>query len=79
VGLMMGVWFLFSGAIAHYVAGIFAQSASVETTPGGIVSAVDSLPVYGAVFGQIALIAAIVGVFVLLVSPVVKRFMHDEA
>jgi len=78
VGLMMGVWFLFSGAFAHYVAGIIAAAASIQTEPGEVASAAASAATYGEVFWQISLIAAGVGVFVLAVSPIVKRFAHEE-
>jgi POT family proton-dependent oligopeptide transporter len=78
VGLMMGVWFLFSGAFAHFVAGIIAAAASIQTEPGEQANAVASAATYGDVFWQIALISAGVGVFVLAVSPIVKRFAHEE-
>jgi POT family proton-dependent oligopeptide transporter len=75
VGLMMGVWFLAS-AFSHYVAGLIAAGASVRETPGEVVDAATSLPVYAQVFGEIALIALGVGAVVLALVPVVRRRMH---
>ena len=78
VGLMMGVWFL-SSAFAHYVAGLIAAGASVNETPGATVGGAESLPVYLSTFGFLAWVAVGVGVVVLALSPLVRRFMHESA
>jgi proton-dependent oligopeptide transporter, POT family len=75
VGMMMGVWFL-SISCAQYVAGIVAQGASVETVGGQVTNLKVSLDTYAGVFTNIGLIAAGIGVFLLLVSPLIKRWMH---
>lgn len=75
VGLMMGVWFL-SISCAQYVAGVVAQVASVETVGGQVTNLQVSLETYVGVFWHIGLIAAGIGVFLLILSPLLKRWMH---
>ena len=75
VGMMMGVWFL-SISVAQYVAGIVAQVASVETVGGQVTNAKVSLDTYVHVFWTIGLVAAGIGVLLLLLSPLIKRWMH---
>lgn len=75
VGLMMGVWFL-SISVAQYVAGVVAQVASVETVGGQVTNLKVSLDTYNGVFWTIGLIAAGIGLFLLLVSPLIKKWMH---
>ena len=77
-GLMMGTWF-FSTAFAQYIAGLVATLTGVH----GEGSATKSLPaptetvmVYGSVFLKIGIVAACVGVFVLLLSPYLSKKMH---
>lgn len=75
VGLMMGVWFL-SISVAQYVAGIVAQVASVETVGGQVTNLQVSLETYTAVFRTIGLVSIGIGLFLLAVSPLIKRWMH---
>ncbi|TXC72319.1 peptide MFS transporter [Sphingomonas ginsenosidivorax] len=75
VGLMMGVWFL-SISVAQYVAGVVAQVASVETVGGQVTNLKVSLDTYAGVFWTIGLVSAGIGVVLLLVSPLIKRWMH---
>jgi POT family proton-dependent oligopeptide transporter len=75
VGLMMGVWFL-SISCAQYVAGIVAQIASVETVGGRVTNLQVSMETYAGVFTTIGWIALGIGVFLLLISPLLKRWMH---
>ena len=75
VGLMMGVWFL-SISVAQYFAGIVAQFASVETVGGQVTNLKVSLDTYAAVFWTIGLISAAIGVVLLVLSPVLKHWMH---
>lgn len=75
VGLMMGVWFL-SISVAQYVAGIVAQVASVDTVGGQVTNLQVSLETYTAVFRTIGLVSIGIGLFLLLVSPLIKRWMH---
>ena len=75
VGLMMGVWFL-SISVAQYVAGVVAQVASVETVGGQVTNLKVSLDTYNGVFWTIGLIAAGIGLLLLLLSPAIKKWMH---
>jgi POT family proton-dependent oligopeptide transporter len=75
VGLMMGVWFL-SISCAQYVAGVVAQIASVDTVGGQVTNLQVSLQTYVGVFWKIGLIAAGIGLFLLLLSPLIKKWMH---
>ena len=75
VGLMMGLWFL-SISCAQYVAGIVAQVASVQTVGGQVTNLQVSLLTYAAVFRTIGIAAAVIGVVLLLLSPLIKRWMN---
>jgi len=75
VGLMMGVWFL-SISCAQYVAGAVAQVASVDTVGGQVTNLQVSLNTYVGIFWKIGLIATGIGLFLLLISPLMKKWMH---
>jgi POT family proton-dependent oligopeptide transporter len=75
VGLMMGVWFL-SISIAQYVAGIVAQVASVETVGGQVTNLKVSLDTYAGVFWTIGIVSAVIGLVLLVLSPLIKKWMH---
>ncbi len=75
VGLMMGVWFL-SSAMAQYVGGIVAQFASVETVGGEVTNPALSLATYVGVFEAIGVTAIVISAVLLLLAPVLKRWMH---
>jgi POT family proton-dependent oligopeptide transporter len=75
VGLMMGVWFL-SISCAQYVAGIVAQVASVETVGGQVTNLKVSLDTYAGVFWTIGWASAAVGGVLLLLSPLIRKWMH---
>jgi POT family proton-dependent oligopeptide transporter len=75
VGLMMGVWFL-SISVAQYVAGVVAQFASVETVGGQVTNLKVSLDTYVGVFVTISEVAIVLGVVLLLLSWLLKKWMH---
>ena len=75
VGMMMGVWFL-SISCAQYVAGVVAQVASVETVGGQVTNLKVSLDTYAGVFTTIGEIAVGFGILLLLLSVLIKRWMH---
>jgi POT family proton-dependent oligopeptide transporter len=77
-GMMMGVWFL-SSAFAQYVASLIAQLTGVKETGAAVQivpKPVDTVMVYGSVFGSIAWVALAVGVLVIVASPLLARRMH---
>ncbi len=75
VGMMMGVWFL-SISVAEYVGGIVAQVASVDTVGGQVTNLKVSLETYAGVFQTIGLVAAGIGLVLLVGSFFLKRLMH---
>ncbi|WP_414902674.1 peptide MFS transporter [Sphingomonas flavalba] len=75
VGLMMGVWFL-SISCAQYVAGLVAQVASVQTVGGQVTNLKVSLETYAGVFWTIGVAAAAIGLVLLALSPLIKKWMH---
>jgi POT family proton-dependent oligopeptide transporter len=75
VGMMMGVWFL-SISVAQYVGGIVAQLASVETVGGEVTNLSISLATYAGVFQTIGVASAAIGLVLLAISPLLKRWMH---
>jgi POT family proton-dependent oligopeptide transporter len=75
VGLMMGVWFL-SISVAQYVAGVVAQVASVETVGGQVTNLKVSLETYNGVFWTIGLVSAAIGAGLIVISPLIKKWMH---
>ncbi len=80
VGLMMGMWFLAS-AFGQYVAGWVGTLMSIPSEEGEasglVVNAVESLPIYMSVFESIAYISIGSGVLLLLLSPLLRRWMKE--
>ncbi len=74
-GLMMGVWFL-SNAFANYAAGLIAMTASIDYVPGDQVDVVQALPVYGSMFSSVGWTAIGCAVFLLAISPLLRKLMH---
>ncbi len=75
VAMMMGVFFLAS-AMAQYVGGMVAQVASVETVGGAVTNLKVSLDTYVGVFTQLGWVSVGIGVFLLAISPLLKKWMH---
>ncbi|MEZ6107740.1 MAG: hypothetical protein R3B96_16885 [Pirellulaceae bacterium] len=81
VSTVMGGWFL-ATAMSQYLAAIISQFTG--TSGGGgdsniIPAPIETVHVYGGVFGKIALAAAVCGIFCLLIAPVLSRMMHSGA
>jgi len=77
-GTVMGAWFL-SFAGSNYLAGILAQLTGGEGHGGGeagIITAADSLATYTDVFSTIGFITVGIGVFLMLISPLLNKMMH---
>ncbi|MCH8685811.1 peptide MFS transporter [Pedomonas mirosovicensis] len=74
VGLMMGMWFL-STSLGQYVVGLISERAAVESV-GGAVNPHESLAVYAQTFNEVGLFAVGFGIFMLVISPLLKRGMH---
>ena len=69
--LIMGTWF-FASATGNFVAGLISAATGSERASGDTAGAQVVLDVYN----QIGWIAVGVGVFVILVSPLIKKLMH---
>jgi len=72
VGLMMGIWFLSSSA-AHQGGKWIANWTAV---PQDVTDPVVTLPIYTDVFVKIGYTACGAAVFLLLISPILKKWMH---
>ena len=75
-GMMMGVWFL-SSSFAAYFAGLIAGLMAINDQYG-VQSSVESLVIYTSVFEKLALLAIVLGLAILVVSPLLHRRMHIE-
>jgi POT family proton-dependent oligopeptide transporter len=75
VGLMMGVWFL-SISLAQSLAGLLAQSASVETVGGQVTNMKVSLETYIGIYWTYGLITVAIGVVLLALAVPMRRLMH---
>ena len=75
VGLMMGVWFL-SISVAQSLAGAMAQLTSVETVGGQVTNLQVSLETYVGIYQRFGLYTIGVGVVLLAISPLIRRWMH---
>jgi|GEM_PF-29518 len=76
VGLMMGVWFL-SSSLAHILAAIIAQQTSSDTIGGQVVDPSAQLQSYISVFTAVGILGVATGVVLLLISPILKKWMAD--
>lgn len=75
VGFMMGVWFL-ATAGAEYVSVLLANLASIETVGGEVTDVVAATNSYIALFNKLFIVGLVVGFFLLVISPLIKRLMH---
>jgi POT family proton-dependent oligopeptide transporter len=79
VSTLMGAWFL-ATAFSQYLAAIISQFTSVAGHGGGgsnLPAPKDTVNVYGDVFGSIALTAIASGVLCIILSPILKKWMHE--
>lgn len=77
VGMMMGAWFLAS-AMGQFVAGkIGALMAMPAGTTAENLDPRDSLPIYSEMFEYIALVSVGAAMVLLVLVPLLKRWMHE--
>lgn len=72
-GVMMGMWFLAS-AYGQYVAGILGAGM---TSPNENATVAEKLISYTEGYKQLAIYALIAGVILIVISPLVRKLMHD--
>ena len=81
VSALMGSWFL-AMAGSNFLAGKIAALTGVEGHGGGgqdtIPPPIDTVGVYGDVFGNIALTAIVSALFCFMLSPLLTKWMHRE-
>ena len=78
VNTVMGSWFL-ATAFSQFLAAIIAQFAAVDTGSGNFVpDPVDTVHIYGDVYKLVAIMAVVSGFVCLIMSPVLKRWMHTD-
>ncbi len=72
VAFMMGIWFL-SSSIAHQAGKFIAKYTAVDGTN---VSAEETLQASMAVFNQVGLFAVGAGILLIILSPMITKWMH---
>jgi POT family proton-dependent oligopeptide transporter len=88
---MMGVWFL-SSTFAHYISGEIAKLTTSGNTgesnwlseltnwfmgyPDTSNEAVATLLQYNSIYGQIGFVTIFISIFVVIISPYIKKLMH---
>jgi len=77
VGLFMAGWFVYSG-LGNALSGVIAAAAGAETVGGQIVDVAGAKKNYIQVFSSIGYIGMGIGVVMLLISPIVKRWMNES-
>lgn len=76
VGLFMAGWFVYSG-LGNALSGVIAAAAGAETVGGQIVDVAGAKKNYIQVFSSIGYIGMGIGLVMLLISPIVKRWMDE--
>jgi POT family proton-dependent oligopeptide transporter len=72
-GMMMGLWFLAS-AYGQYLAGLIGAGIS---NPDDNASLMDKLLSYTGGYQQLAIYALVVGVIILIISPLIRKLMQE--
>jgi len=71
--MVMGIWYL-AFSVANIVGAAVARMTAVDTTE--LVTAADTVMVYGGVFGKLAAVAVGTGLFLAVLAPLLRRLMH---
>lgn len=77
VGMTMGAWFLYSG-LSNYLAGVIARTTGAETIGGQITNVSEAKATYISVYSNVGYVAMGIGVFMLIISPVIKSWMKTD-
>jgi len=77
VGMTMGAWFLYSG-LSNYLAGVIARTTGAETLGGQLTDTAAAKAGYISVYTNVAYVAMGIAVLMLLISPIIKKWMHNE-
>ena len=80
VSTLMGAWFL-ATTFSHLLAGGIAKLTGVTSAAGDknvIPAPIDTVNVYGEVFYQIGIAAAVSGVALFALAPLLTKWMHED-
>jgi len=77
VGLFMAAWFVYSG-LGNALSGVIAAAAGAETVGGQIVDVAGAKKNYIQVFSSIGYIGMGIGFIMLLLAPIVRRWMEED-
>lgn len=75
IGFMMGVWFL-ATAGSEYIAVLLAKISSVPEVDGETASFLQKKEGFISLYESLFYLAMVIGAFLLLISPLLKRMMH---
>jgi len=77
VGLFMAGWFVYSG-LGNALSGVIAAAAGADTVGGQIIDVEGAKTNYTQVFSSIGYIGMGIGFLMLLISPLIKRWMAED-
>jgi POT family proton-dependent oligopeptide transporter len=75
VGVSMGTWFL-ATALSETVAQRIGSLAAIDTSGGAVADIATAIATYTELYEFLMWLGIGVGVFMLVISPVLKRWMH---
>ncbi|MCW8857788.1 MAG: oligopeptide:H+ symporter [Kangiella sp.] len=75
VGMTMGAWFLYSG-LSNFLAGVIAKTTGAETIGGQLTDVAAAKATYVDVYTNVSYWAMGIAVFMLLISPIIKKLME---
>ncbi len=76
VGFMMGMWF-FASAAGNYVAGLIARATAAESSgESGDVFTLAQKQSFMDVYTDVGLMAIGCGIFLAVITPILKKLMH---
>ena len=75
-GLVMGTWFLYTG-LSNSLAGVIAGTTGAKTIGGQIINVAAAKANYETVYSNVAYVAIAVAVFMFVISPIIKKWMHS--
>jgi POT family proton-dependent oligopeptide transporter len=77
VGQIMGAWFLASG-LGQYLAGQVGAMMAIPNVKGTVsLPPIQSLAIYSGIFVQIAIVSIFTGLLILLLSPILRKWMQE--
>jgi POT family proton-dependent oligopeptide transporter len=75
VGVSMGTWFL-ATALSETVATRIGKMAAIDTSAGETADAATALATYTQLFEFLMWFGVVAGIFMIIISPILRRWMH---